>query len=75
MPEELTRVTRYRAPDPIVDDPTSAETVKPYTSVKCAKEAKEVIKILLILLIIIKGIDLYVLSHILGYLNMVQWMM
>lgn len=38
--EELTRVTRYRAPDPIVDDPI--ETVKPYTSVKCSKEAKEV---------------------------------
>lgn len=37
--EELTRVTRYRAPDPIVDDPI--ETVKPYTSVKCSKEAKE----------------------------------
>lgn len=38
--EELTKVTRYRAPDPIVDDP--AETIKPYTSVKCTKEAKEV---------------------------------
>ena len=38
--EELTRVTRYRAPDPIVDDPV--EAVKPYTSVKCSKEAKEV---------------------------------
>lgn len=38
--EELTRVTRYRAPDPIVDDPV--EAVKPYTSVKCTKEAKEV---------------------------------
>ncbi|XP_026731332.1 protein wings apart-like isoform X1 [Trichoplusia ni] len=37
--EELTRVTRYRAPDPIVDDPV--EAVKPYTSVKCTKEAKE----------------------------------
>ncbi|XP_049693333.2 protein wings apart-like [Helicoverpa armigera] len=37
--EELSRVTRYRAPDPIVDDPV--EAVKPYTSVKCSKEAKE----------------------------------
>ncbi|KAJ8724472.1 hypothetical protein PYW08_015946 [Mythimna loreyi] len=37
--EELTRVTRYRAPDPIVDDPV--EAVKPYTSVKCSKESKE----------------------------------
>lgn len=41
VPEELTRVTRYRAPDPIIDDP-STESVKPYTSVRCAKEAKEV---------------------------------
>ncbi|XP_050348988.1 protein wings apart-like [Nymphalis io] len=39
--EELTRVTRYRAADPILDDPTLNEPVKPYTSVKCAKEAKE----------------------------------
>lgn len=38
--EQLTKVTRYRAPDPIVDD--LAETIKPYTSVKCTKEAKEV---------------------------------
>lgn len=42
MPEELTRVTRYKAPDPIVDTIDSAEAVKPYTSVRCAKEAKEV---------------------------------
>lgn len=42
VPEELTRVTRYRAPDPIVTNPESAEALKPYTSVKCAKEAKEV---------------------------------
>lgn len=41
VPEELTKVTRYRAPDPIMDDPTSIEAVKPYTSVRCAKEAKE----------------------------------
>ncbi|CAK1544003.1 unnamed protein product [Leptosia nina] len=41
LSEELTRVTRYRAADPILDDPISNETVKPYTSVKCAKEAKE----------------------------------
>ncbi|CAF4821231.1 unnamed protein product [Pieris macdunnoughi] len=39
--EELTRVTRYRAADPILDDPMSSETVKPYSSVKCAKEAKQ----------------------------------
>ncbi|XP_053605285.1 protein wings apart-like [Plodia interpunctella] len=39
--EELTRVTRYRAPDPIVDPIDDTETVKPYTSVRCAKEAKE----------------------------------
>ncbi|XP_063827505.1 protein wings apart-like [Ostrinia nubilalis] len=41
VPEELTRVTRYKAPDPIVDDLDAGETVKPYTSVRCAKEAKE----------------------------------
>ncbi|KAL0881632.1 hypothetical protein ABMA27_001458 [Loxostege sticticalis] len=41
VPEELTRVTRYKAPDPIVDDLDAVETVKPYTSVRCAKEAKE----------------------------------
>ncbi|XP_013194045.1 protein wings apart-like [Amyelois transitella] len=41
VPEELTRVTRYRAPDPITDTIDSTETVKPYTSVRCAKEAKE----------------------------------
>ncbi|KAM3966904.1 cohesin release factor wings apart-like [Aphomia sociella] len=41
VPEELTRVTRYKAPDPIVDNIDSTEAVKPYTSVKCAKEAKE----------------------------------
>lgn len=40
--EELQRVTRYRAPDPIIDDPTSTEAIKPYTSVKCPKESKEV---------------------------------
>lgn len=40
--EELTRLTRFRPPDPIVDGPESMETVKPYTSVRCAKEAKEV---------------------------------
>lgn len=39
--EELTRVTRYRSPDPVVHNPESAEAVRPYTSVKCAKEAKE----------------------------------
>ncbi|CAH2085564.1 unnamed protein product [Euphydryas editha] len=39
--EELTRVTRYRAADPILDNPAINEPVKPYTSVKCAKEAKE----------------------------------
>ncbi|XP_075976519.1 uncharacterized protein LOC142976831 [Anticarsia gemmatalis] len=39
--EELTRVTRYRPPDPIVDDPESTEAVRPYTSVRCAKDAKE----------------------------------
>ncbi|CAG4945474.1 unnamed protein product [Colias eurytheme] len=39
--EELTRVTRYRAADPIIDDPICNEPVKPYTSVRCAKEAKE----------------------------------
>lgn len=39
--EELTRVTRFRPPDPIVDDPESMEAVRPYTSVRCAKEAKE----------------------------------
>ncbi|XP_059053453.1 protein wings apart-like [Achroia grisella] len=41
VPEELTRVTRYKPPDPIVDSIDSTEAVKPYTSVKCAKEAKE----------------------------------
>ncbi|XP_045767148.1 protein wings apart-like [Maniola jurtina] len=41
VPEELTRVTRYRAANPIMDDPTLDEPVKPYISVKCAKEAKE----------------------------------
>lgn len=40
--EELTRVTRYRAADPIVDDIESTnDGFKPYTSVKCNKEAKE----------------------------------
>lgn len=43
MTEELTRVTRYRAADPIVDDIESTnDGFKPYTSVKCNKEAKEV---------------------------------
>ncbi|XP_023954103.2 protein wings apart-like [Bicyclus anynana] len=41
VPEELTRVTRYRAAHPILDGPTMDEPVKPYTSVRCAKEAKE----------------------------------
>ncbi|KAL4711427.1 hypothetical protein ACJJTC_016181 [Scirpophaga incertulas] len=41
IPEELTRVTRYKAPDPIIDGLDTLEAVKPYTSVKCAKEAKE----------------------------------
>lgn len=45
--EELTRITRYRAPDPLEDDPGSTEAVKPYTSVKCAKEAKEVIDLII----------------------------
>ncbi|CAG9787264.1 unnamed protein product [Diatraea saccharalis] len=40
VPEQLTRVTRYKAPDPITDL-DNTEPVKPYTSVKCAKEAKE----------------------------------
>ncbi|CAH2981759.1 unnamed protein product [Chilo suppressalis] len=40
VPEQLTRVTRYKAPDPIADL-DNEEPVKPYTSVKCAKEAKE----------------------------------
>lgn len=42
VPEELTRVTKYRTPDLVVDGPETTETIKPYTSVKCAKEAKEV---------------------------------
>lgn len=42
VPEELSRVTRYRAPNPIIDDIDLADTVKSYTSVRCAKEAKEV---------------------------------
>ncbi|XP_049870617.1 protein wings apart-like [Pectinophora gossypiella] len=41
VPEELTRVTKYRAPDLVVDGPETTEAVKPYTSVRCAKEAKE----------------------------------
>lgn len=40
--EELTRVTRYLPPDPIIDDPDSAEALRAYTSVRCAKDAKEV---------------------------------
>ncbi|XP_048477842.1 protein wings apart-like isoform X2 [Plutella xylostella] len=40
VPDELTRITRYRAPDPIADM-DSSDAVKPYTSVRCAKEAKE----------------------------------
>lgn len=44
--EELNRVTRYRDPDPTLDDPDSSDAVKPYTSVRCHKEAKEVIWIL-----------------------------
>ncbi|GBP05600.1 Protein wings apart-like [Eumeta japonica] len=39
--EELIRVTRYRVPDPVLDDTITREPVKAYTSVKCAKEAKE----------------------------------
>lgn len=42
VPEELTRITKYRAPDLVVDGPEATEAVKPYTSVRCAKEAKEV---------------------------------
>lgn len=42
VPEELTRVTKYRTPDLVVDGPETTESIKPYTSVKCAKEAKEV---------------------------------
>ncbi|KAJ2947444.1 hypothetical protein O0L34_g17229 [Tuta absoluta] len=41
VPEELTRVTKYRQPELVVDGPEATETVKPYTSVRCAKEAKE----------------------------------
>ncbi|XP_068622314.1 protein wings apart-like [Battus philenor] len=41
VPEALTRVTRYRSPDPIVDELDSNEPGVPYTSVRCAKEAKE----------------------------------
>lgn len=40
-PEELSRVTRYRAPDPMTDDTDSSEVTQPYTSVRCAKEVKE----------------------------------
>lgn len=42
VPEELTRVTKYRTPDLVVEGAEATETIKPYTSVKCAKEAKEV---------------------------------
>lgn len=42
VPEELSRVTRYRDPDPTMDDHDSLDSVRPYTSVRCAKEAKEV---------------------------------
>lgn len=41
VPEELTRVTRYRPADPIITNPEATEALKPYTSVRCAKEAKE----------------------------------
>ncbi|XP_045535474.1 protein wings apart-like [Papilio machaon] len=41
VPEALTRVTRYRSPDPIIAEIDAAEPGVPYTSVRCAKEAKE----------------------------------
>ncbi|XP_072929228.1 uncharacterized protein wapl [Epargyreus clarus] len=39
--EQLTRVTRYKPPDPVMDDLDSSQAVKAYTSVKCAKESKK----------------------------------
>ncbi|CAH2040478.1 unnamed protein product, partial [Iphiclides podalirius] len=42
IPESLTRVKRYRSPDPIITELDSIESGRqPYTSVRCAKEAKE----------------------------------
>ncbi|XP_013173967.1 PREDICTED: protein wings apart-like [Papilio xuthus] len=41
VPEALTRVTRYRSPDPIIAEIDAPEPGVPYTSVRCAKEAKE----------------------------------
>ncbi|CAG4982307.1 unnamed protein product [Parnassius apollo] len=39
--EVLTRVTRYKSPDPVIADLNSKDPGIPYTSVRCAKEAKE----------------------------------
>ncbi|CAK1579311.1 unnamed protein product [Parnassius mnemosyne] len=41
VPEVLTRVTRYKSPDPVIADLNSKDPGMPYTSVRCAKEAKE----------------------------------
>ncbi|VVD05114.1 unnamed protein product [Leptidea sinapis] len=39
--EELTRITRYGPNDDLISDTLSIDAVKPYTSVRCAKDAKE----------------------------------